>query len=373
MDLFWDQKVIVSPTKGWRRNSFDKNYPKQEHHTIRKATVGLRRNSFDKNYPMHEHHTTCKTTVPLRRNSFDKNYPMQEHHRTRKTTVRLRHNSFNKNYPMHEHHMTCKTTVRLRRNSFDKNYPMHEHHATCQTTIRLGRNSVDKNYPMGEHHTTCKATKEDTHTWGWTKRLRNEADSTQHKRRSWEHERVTNSILRITLSRPTNLLQNYTSTFYPFFTNTTNDTIWKCLTAKQPKHPPPPPPPPLRVLPRRQPLTHQPPLMWPWTGVHASTIGATCTYETKREPTGSQSSLDETNRAHKQKRSTGVRQRASATNTTTWGSSSRNLKKKWRGWRKRWETSGTRTGATKDGVWWPRSRQGKPESRPDDGHTTTSN
>jgi len=39
MDLFWDQKGIDIPTEGWWRNSFDKNYRMQEHHTTCKATV----------------------------------------------------------------------------------------------------------------------------------------------------------------------------------------------------------------------------------------------------------------------------------------------------------------------------------------------
>ena len=324
MDLFWDQKGIDFPTKWWRRNSFDKNYP------------------------------------------------MQEHHMTCKATVRLRHYSFDKNYPMQEHHTTCKATVRLRRNSFDKNYPMQEHYMTYKATVRLGHNSFDMNYPMKEQHTTRQATKEDTHTWEWTKRLRNEADSTKHKRRSWEHETITNIILRITFSRPTNIvqigLQPFTLSSPP---KTTNDMIWECRTAKQSKHRPPPPP--LRVLPRRYPPKHLPPLMRPCTGVHASTIGAICTWETKRERTGSQSNLDETNRADKRKRSTGVSQGASATNTMIWPSSSRNFKNEGRGWIKRWETSGTRTGATREDVWWPRSGQGKKGSKPDGGHTTTSN
>ena len=124
MDLFWDQKGIDFPTEGWRRYSFDKNYPMQEasydrkHHTTGKATVRLWRNSFDKNYPMQEHHTICKATERVRRYSFDKNYPMQEHHTTCKATERLRRYSFDKNYPMQEHHTICKATVRLRRNSF---------------------------------------------------------------------------------------------------------------------------------------------------------------------------------------------------------------------------------------------------------------
>ena len=274
---------------------------------------------------------------------------------------------------MQEHHTTCKATVRLRSNSFDKNYPMQEHHTTGKATVRLRRNSFHKNYPMQEYYTTRKDAKEGTYTSRKGKKIKEQRKSLgEDKRRSCEHERITNSILRTTFARPTNTLQ---ITLQPVTLSSSpiprNDTIWERRTAKQSKHPPPPPP--QQVLPRRHLLKHQPPLMRPCTGVHASTIGAMCTYETRWEPIGSQSSLDETNRADKQKRSTGVSQRASATNKTIWLSSSKNLKNEWRGWRKRWETCGTRTGAKREDGWWPRSRQGKQESKPDGGHTTTTN
>jgi len=52
----------------------------------------------------------------------------------------------------------------------------------------------------------CKEREEDTHTTGWTKRLRGRENATRHKRKLCEH-RTTNIILRITLSKPTNTLQ----------------------------------------------------------------------------------------------------------------------------------------------------------------------
>jgi len=167
MDLFRDQKGIDFPTEG------------------------LRRNSFDKNYPMQEHHTTCKTTIWLRRYSFDKNYPMHEH---------LRHARRPYDYDdiLLIRIIRCTSIIRHARRPYDYDDIL---------LIRIIR-CIMRHAKQGKK----------THT-AWKDRKIKEGDQANIKGGLENPKRITNIILRITFSRPTHILQNALQPFYTSFTS----------------------------------------------------------------------------------------------------------------------------------------------------------
>jgi len=118
---------------------------------------------------------------------------------------------------------------------------------------------------------------------------------------------------------------------------------------------------------------HQPPPTLPCTGVHTSKTGATCTWETKKEPIGGPNNHEETNHDELRRRYTGVSQQHRKNNTTRQGSWWTISKRRCWGWLRRWAASKKKIEDWRS-EWSSRKNQpGRPESKHDDGHMRTSN
>ena len=117
----------------------------------------------------------------------------------------------------------------------------------------------------------------------------------------------------------------------------------------------------------------RPPPMPTCTGVHVLKTGATCTWGTKKEPIGGPNNHEETNHDELRKRYGGVSQQHRKSNTTRQESWWTISKRRCWGWPKRWAASRKRTEDWRSEWSSQKTGPGRPELKPDDGHTRTLN